>query len=338
LILGERHRYVLKLPPLRPVAGLVHLLNVPLAMFAGLAAAFSARRRGAQAIVTSFDGGFSQIAAAVAARVSGKPLVVLVFDLWEENAYSVVERGLARIMERRILTQAAAVVVFCEAAREHYRLKHGILAEVLEIPIDAVADRSPAAEPGSAETGGGVDVLVAGAIYWAQEDAIRRLCEAARDVDGASITIMGDEALLRARGIVADRYEPRLSGAGFLRRVASADVLFVGLSLRSPYPDVVRTATPARLVEYMASRRPLLVHAPAGSHVAEYARREDFAEVVDEPDVQALATGLRRVLSDSTLAAERLERARRLALTRHDTRVVRDALTAIFEGVDARST
>jgi hypothetical protein len=110
-------------------------------------------------------------------------------------------------------------------------------------------------------------------------------------------------------------------------------VVFVGLSFDSPHPAVIATASPARLPEYMASGTPLLVHAPAGSHVAEYARREDFAEVVDRPDPTALAAGLRRTIDDSALSSMRARRARALALERHDAARVRERMRTILAGL-----
>ena len=43
-----------------------------------------------------------------------------------------------------------------------------------------------------------------------------------------------------------------------------ADAVFLGLSFGSDHPEVIKTATPARLPEYMASGTPLIVHAPRG--------------------------------------------------------------------------
>ena len=126
-----------------------------------------------------------------------------------------------------------------------------------------------------------------------------------------------------------------MAGSELRRRLAHADVLFLGLSLHSDHPEIVRTATPARLVEYMASGRPLLVHAPAGSHVAEYARREDFAEVVDSADAEALLAALRRVLEDGDLSAARGARARQIAVRRHDAARVGAAFAAILDGLHA---
>jgi hypothetical protein len=83
----------------------------------------------------------------------------------------------------------------------------------------------------------------------------------------------------------------------------------------------------------MASGTPLLVHAPADSHVATYARREDFAEVVDKADDSALAAGLRHVVDDPALSRMRARLARDLAFERHDIARVRqrflNALAAV---------
>ena len=333
LVLPARYRYFLKLGGQNRIAFVretLELLNVPLALLAGMRAAVLARRGGAAWIVSPLDGGFSQIAGSIAARLSGVPQVVLVFDLWEENAYGPVARRLGRALERRILRRARTVVVSSPEAAAHYRDKHGVACEVLPIPAnppDGAARDAPV--PG--------EVLVAGAVYWAQEDAVRRLVRAASNVPGTRSVVMGDEGNLRGRGIVADRYESSLPGADFRRRLTRADVLFLGLSFDSPYPEVIRMATPARLHDYMASGRPLLVHAPAGSHVAEYARSEDFAEVVDEPDTRVLEEALRRVLEDPERAADRSRRAQRLALERHDATAVRKRFEALLQRL-SRST
>ena len=334
LVLPGRYRWFARLragrlAPLTPVIELVEALNLPLAVIAGLRAGLAARAGGADRILSALDGGFSNIAAALAASIARRPRTVMVFDLWEENAYRAVELWLARRLERRVLRGAQAVIVHCDEAADHLRRKHGIDSHVLPIPVVRQA-----VEPASPSHTGASEILVAGALYWAQEDAVRRLLRAARGVPDAIVTILGDESSLRARGLVANRYEPPPPPAEFAERVALADVLFLGLSHGSPNPDVIRTATPARLVEYMASGRPLLVHAPHGSHVAEYARRHDFAAVVDVPDDDALTRGLREVLDDPARAAARAGRARRLALERHDVGRVRCRLERLLDRLD----
>ena len=83
----------------------------------------------------------------------------------------------------------------------------------------------------------------------------------------------------------------------------------------------------------MASGRPILIHAPRGSHVAEYAREEGFAEVVDAPDEDELRAALRLVLSEPELARRRSARAQDLVRERHDVVRVREELRRILEAV-----
>jgi glycosyltransferase involved in cell wall biosynthesis len=309
--------------------------NLMLAHLAGARAAVAARRRGADWILSVADHGFSVIGADVCARLSGLPHIIWVFDLWEENAYSDVDRRLARRFERGIWRRAAAIIVHADELAAHYRRKHGVTCTVLPTPIDLVAADGAARR--RHEDGGALEVLYAGAVYWAQEEAIRRLIAACSTLHDVRLTMVADPASLRAAGIVPDRVEPTLPHEAFRSRVGEADVAVVCLSFRSPHPDVIATATPARLPEFMASGTPIVVHAPPGSHVAEYARRHDFAEVVDVPDRDALARGLRRALDDTAVSSMRARRARDLAVERHDAGAVRGRLRDLLAATRSRS-
>lgn len=331
--LPGRYHYVLKLPPW----GLGHRLarvgravvNLGLGVLAGVRAAAAARRPGTSWVLSVADEGFSPVAGDIAARMAGLPHLIWIFDLWEENAYGDVDRWVARRLERGLWRRAAAILVHDQELADHYHRKHGVPGRVMPTPIEVRT--APRARPARTQP---YEVLFAGALYWAQEDALRRLARVCRAMDDVRLIVVGDERAARAAGIEADVFESRLRPDEFGARVECADVAFIGLSFESAHPDVIATASPARLPEYMASGTPMLVHAPPGSHVAEYARREDFAEVVDRPDDDALATGLRRVLEDQTLSNMRAARARALALERHDVARVAERLLAILADVD----
>jgi glycosyltransferase involved in cell wall biosynthesis len=331
-VLNARYRYFAKLRPrprFRAVGDAVDMVNLALAApIAGIRAAIAARRANASWIVSPADGGFSQVAGAVASRLSGLPRLVFVFDLWTENAYSPVERLAGRMLERRLFASAAAVVVWSQEAADHLRRSDGVEAAVLSIPVDL-----PEGAEGGEAAPDRNEVFVSGALYWAQEDAARRLLRAASQVPEATVTIVGDADALRDKGLEGDRVEPPVPAKEFQRRAARAGALFVGLSFDSPHPEVVRTATPARFAEYMALGRPIVVHAPAGSHVAEYARAQGFAEVVDRPDEAALAQGLRRALSGDEEIVSRARRARALVAERHDTRLVAARFRQLLDSV-----
>lgn len=331
VLAGEYHYFLKKgLRGNRLLIGRVFngALNLALAVVAGVQAARLVRAHRVDHVVSVMDDGYSTIAAVVCARLTGAPWVVLVFDLWEENAYTEFERFVARRLERGLLRRARKVVVHCREMADFYRNKHGLAPVVLPTPVDT--DSSVSFMDASINR----EVLYGGAVYWAQADAVERLSRARKLVDGLSFTILGSWARahdLERLGISVDRLEGEVASEAYRERLSQAAILFVGLSFGSKHPDVIRTAAPAKLVEYMASGRPIVVHAPAGSHLAEYARDADFAAVVDEPDEAALAAALREAVNGGWAVTERVRRAREVAEHRHNTARVQARFRQILE-------
>ena len=321
--LPGRYRYFAKLrsSPRAPpwVAWPVTAINVALAIVTGVAIGRAARREGSTWVLSVADEGFSQICGAVAARAARIPHVIWVFDVWEENAYAPPDRRVARWLEGRLWRSAAAILVHAEELADHYREKHGVACRVLRTPIDEVADGEQRVAPSRAADW---EVVVAGSIYWAQAEALDRVARAVRSVPRATLTVIGDPAL-RVHAIDADRFEHAASAEALRLRLGEAGLLVLGLSFDARFPDVVKTATPARLPEYLASGVPVLVHAPADSHVARHVRRHDLAAVVDVPDVAAVARAIDATRADDGACAKRAARAKAFALTEHGATRVR---------------
>jgi glycosyltransferase involved in cell wall biosynthesis len=72
----------------------------------------------------------------------------------------------------------------------------------------------------------------------------------------------------------------------------------------------------------MASGTPCLVYGPAGLPVVEYARREGWGLVVDDPAPEALDQAIVRIKGDAGLREKLGRRARELVRLRHDACVV----------------
>jgi glycosyltransferase involved in cell wall biosynthesis len=155
---------------------------------------------------------------------------------------------------------------------------------------------------------------------------VSRLERAAAQIGSdVEITVLGDNENLTRRTPAASRIERDIPEDGFRKRLARADLLFLGLSFHTSHPEIIRTAAPARFPEYLAAGVPIVVHAPAGSHIVRRARALDVAQVVDRPSDEALADAIRGVLSDPKTAAARVARARECALE-YDHRLVVDQL------------
>ena len=323
-VLPGRYRYFFKWPGWggrwRWGRYVVAGIDLVLAVVAGVRAARWARRDGVRWVMSVTDDGFSPVAGAVAARLARCPHVVMVFDLWEENAYSEARRALARRLEGPIFRSAAKVVGYCEEIAEHFAAKHGIDATFIRTPIDP----GPAPSPMRDRDGRDAELLMAGALYWMQEDAVKRLLRVTPSVPGLRTVAMAPPEQLAITDARFDAVEQPVPVERFRDRLERADVLFLGLSFDCEHPLLARFSTPARLTDYLAAARPLLVHAPAESHVARYCRREGLAEVVDAPDEGQLRAALQRILDDPEAAQARAQRAREHLERVHAVPVVRE--------------
>lgn len=335
-LLPGRYRFFLKVKSTarlpQPVAWVPTALNVALAVLTGLVIGLVARRQRPTWILSVADEGYSQIAATVAASVSRVPHILWVFDVWEENAYAMSDRRVARWLERRLWRAASAILVHAEELAEHYEHKHGVHAHVLRTPIEEF----PLDDLDRPKADRTWEVLVAGSIYWPQAEALARVAEAVRGIRGMSLTVIGEQRLQPIQ-IAADRYERALCAESLRKRLAHARLLVLGLSFEVPFPEVVRTATPARLPEYVAAGVPLLVHAPATSHVVRHVRRHDLGTVVDIPDVGAVAHALKAIRSDEPNQMRRAERARRFVCAAHGLTAVRAAFLEVLRVVEGRA-
>ncbi|TMJ66101.1 MAG: glycosyltransferase family 4 protein [Alphaproteobacteria bacterium] len=147
-----------------------------------------------------------------------------------------------------------------------------------------------------------VRIVYTGSVYHVHDDAFARLLEVIEDSEQSLVLDLYSSvdttryAVFQRSGRV--RHHGHLADAEALRVQAEAEILFLPLAFDCPAPDVVRSALPGKFPEYLASGRPILVHAPADSFVAWYCRRHHCAAVVDEPDTRALADTLGRLLSD----------------------------------------
>lgn len=285
------------------------------------------RSEDARCVLSVADSGISQIAGAIAARRADLPHVLWVLDLWEENTYPRFDRFVARVLERRLWRSSAAILVHSEEAAELYSVKHGVECHVLRTPI-----RNPGRLPwcSSRAASTGIEILCAGALYWAQEEAVGRLARVIAELGPpVRLTILGDKDTLPAKALVGAYFERGVPEAQFRERLTQADVLFLGLSFNTAHPEVVKTAAPARFPEYLATGVPMIVHAPAGSHVARRAAELDAALVVDQPSDDILERAVRLVLSDPRTARWHAKRGQAAALE-HDSVVVAAQLSEIL--------
>ena len=88
-----------------------------------------------------------------------------------------------------------------------------------------------------------------------------------------------------------------------------ADLLFLPLAFDTHFPDLVRTSAPGKTGEYLAARRPILVHVPADAFLAWYFQQHECGLVVTESDPAKLAQAMETILTDPGLRRRLAENA-----------------------------
>lgn len=267
------------------------------------------------AVLATSDDGVFLVAAYRAARATDSRLFVLLLDVYAGNNYSIVKRVLARVFERRILRYAKTVFVTNARAQEHYRILYGIDSIVAEHPSPPTAT-TPAKRAGREPV-----LLYTGSIYWAQSEAMRDLIDALALLPHVRLRLLTEQSKedLRRLGLDGPQVEiARCSVSEVRTSQARADVLFLPLGFTKRGMDVIRTAAPGKMAEYLVSGVPILVHAPADSYVSRDARALGWGSVVDGRDAQSLADTIKTLLTDDALRQRLVANAFRIAAARHN--------------------
>jgi glycosyltransferase involved in cell wall biosynthesis len=215
---------------------------------------------------------------------------------------------------------AAGVIAPNEILRDDLRERFGVEAAVIHnsFDISPYVTHAPV-EAETAKASVEVNIVYTGAVYEAHFGAFRNLMVAIGKLDHLRVSVhlytnQPEETLHRenVRGPIV--LHPQQAMTEMPRVQMEADILFLPLAFDSPYPDLVRTSATTKLGEYLASRRPVLVHAPRDSFISWYFRQHDCGVVVDEDDPAKLAQGIELILSDAQLCqrliANAYERAR----------------------------
>jgi glycosyltransferase involved in cell wall biosynthesis len=253
----------------------------------------------------------------LASRLAGARFYPYLLDQYFHMVSYVHGKHLLQYLESPLLKGATAVIAPNEFLRDELRRRFRVEATVIYNSCDLSAYDEPL-EKG--EVGGTQDrdvrIVYTGAVGPMHYNALRNLLAAIDALGREDVRLHLYTAQPRARledegirgpRLVFHEHEP-VSAMPAVQRCA--DVLFLPLAFESPHPEIVRTAQPGKMGEYLAARRPVLVHAPPDSFIAWYFRRHECGVVADQNDPARLACALDSVLRDAALREKLGARAR----------------------------
>lgn len=248
-------------------------------------------------------------------RITRLPFRLFMFDIYKGNDFFFPGNLIANWLEPRLMRAAQMIIVNNEGVRQFYVQRYGDwIADKIQLvynssdPAPYLALQIPY-RPQPPYT-----ILFTGSIYWPQIQSLQNLVRAVNELGDLDIRIKlyapHSPEYIASYGLSGPKIDISVASPTEMARLQSrADILFVPLSWHTRSPDIISTATPGKLTDYLVAGRPILVHAPNWSHLSQYARENNFALVVDQEDIEQLKNGIRRLLTDTEYANQLIRNA-----------------------------
>ncbi len=267
--------------------------------------------------------------------ITRKRLIVYLFDIYYvPNRFGPGWSSLfVRLIEPLLLRNADTVLVTAEPTQNYYKKKYNVNSVILphSVELEKYKNLSDYKLNNSKET----TILFTGEVSEAQIDSILNMVKTVNACPELNATFVivanASKNIIESLGIKGSRVVVKNAGRDEIPTLQqSADILFLPLSFIWQNPEIIRTASPSKVPEYLAAGRPILVHAPAYSYVTSYARSECFALVVDQPDCGKLRQAIIDLKNNGELCNKLVANARKTGM-RHDSVILSGRLQSILQ-------
>ena len=293
------------------------------------------RQERSEAVIACTGDLFDPPAAYQVSKSLDIPYILYAFDHYSHQWMPPLLHAFARKHEEQLILGAAEIIVPNEFLRREYRRTYDVEATVLHNPCE-LSRYQANPEHNRANSEKEITIPYTGAIYEAHYDAFQNLIQALHTLDRPEVRLHiytpQSESRLRANNISGEYVTYHKNQPIFMMPEIQqrADILFLPLAFNSPYPEIVKTASPGKIGELLAAKRPVLVHAPADSFVSWYFNQHSCGLVVSENDPVELAKGIERLVSDQNLQKSLGMAAYARAKEDFDDRVIKERFTNLL--------
>ena len=276
-------------------------------------------------LVTISDYGPAMIGGYILHKLTKKPYSIFLFDLYRWNYLPFPGNPLAKIFEPYMFRAVNNIIVTNEGTREFYEEKYGKNISKKMTTIHNSTFGEPYKEPTEPHDQKlPYIIMFTGRIYWPQIQPLLNLIKAVNSIKDIDIIIkiycpnpkdyLDKIGIKESEKVSIDMAPPQDMPA--IQR--SADILFLPLTFNGESMNIINTATPGKLADYLIAGKPMLVHAPPSSYLARYAKKNNFAVVVDEDSIEKLAYGIKQIILNPKFSITLIENARKTFSRNHD--------------------
>ena len=257
-------------------------------------------------------------------RVLVVTCVVLNMDsAWDSlNGACWVEKSVTQKLLPPLLKKAQKLFVLNDFMKKTHVAKYGRAVDVLYPPLDL--NGYDAIRPFSIKKLDEFCILYTGSIYSAQRDTMENLAKALGLIGNKKLVCYvcglngAFEKKVEAMGL-ADYFRfLQLDQEEAIGAQKEADLLFLGLAFESNIQPVINTAFPAKLVEYLASGRPVLACVPEQSFVSFYLSTYFLGEVLNSNRPDCIAHTLQTIKTGKNDFSAERQNARKIVAEQHN--------------------
>jgi glycosyltransferase involved in cell wall biosynthesis len=272
----------------------------------------------------------------LATRLAHIPFYAYLFDDYTYQWAQRFQRFFARKLEKIMLRGSAGVIVPNEFLQDEIERRHGIQCFLIRNACESLPEQVDQISWPSEV--GRVKIVYTGAVYHAHYDAFRNLLKAIPQIEGPEIkvhlfTAQRPTDLEQENVCGPVVFHPHVAPAQVIEVQRQADILFLPLAFDSSIPEVIKTSAPGKMAEYLASGRPILVHAPAHSFLSWYFEKHECGLVVDRNESMALVQAIRRMIEDEALRKHLIKNALACAKRDFDPEVARAGFLKLFQPI-----
>lgn len=250
------------------------------------------------------------------------PFVLYIFDLYYGNNFNFPYNILAKIFEPLIFKNAKHILVTNDETKKYYIKKYGNENKYSIIYNSVFHDKYTKYNSNQKlDHNNKLNIVFTGNIYWAQKSTLDNLLNLIKNKLNINITIYCPNPpidLIKKYSKCKKITFKSEAQAEMPKIQSEADILFLPLSWNTGFDDIIKTASPGKLSDYLIAGRPILINAPDFSFISKYAIENNFAEVVDKEDPEMLKLAIEKIANNKKYVNILVENAKKTFYKNHN--------------------
>lgn len=274
----------------------------------------------------------------ILSKTTKTPFTLYMFDLYYKNQLNFPYNIIAQVAEPIIFKNAKHIFVTNDTTKEYYIKKYKQEEKYSIIYNSVFPEEYSRNIPANQNIGKEkINIVFTGNIYWPQEASLINLLNLINKNNlNINITIYCPNPPINLLNKYKDSKSIKFTAAqqSEMPKIQSeADILFLPFSWNTSAPDIIKTASPGKLTDYLIAGKPILIYAPEYSFISNYAKKNKFAEVVNEENRDKLKEAIIKIISNQEYSEQLVANAKKTFYKNHDAHINAEKLTNIINNI-----